>query len=93
MSRTRGPQPRDPEPFWMPVRFVPDGVTCDFCRFVIPRSFPGRRTGERGTKAYFNSLMRVYECIGCRQDELRAQSARLDAELAARAAATTAEAA
>lgn len=54
---------------WTPVRFVPPGVSCDFCWRAIPRGAPGRSTGTRGTKAYYSAKRRVYECLSC-HDEL-----------------------
>lgn len=83
----RPPQIHDPEPHWTPIRYVHQDVDCSFCGFTIHRTSPGSRTGERGTKAYFNRQLREFECIGCRQDALRADRARLDHEQAQREAA------
>ena len=74
----RAPMVRDPEPYWTPARFVHEPQTCSFCGYMIPRASPGSTTGTRGTKAYFNSLTKVWECIGCRQEALRAQGALLN---------------
>ena len=87
--RMHGPRPamvRDPEPYWIPVRFVREPHDCSFCGYTIPRGAPGARTGERGTKAYLNSLTRLWECIGCRQEALRAQGAQLETDNPRRAA-------
>jgi len=65
---------------WTPVRHVPAGVACDFCRNGIPAGSPGRRAGERGTRAWYNAHRRVYECIGCRSEAFRADAARLAQE-------------
>lgn len=72
----RGPQPRDPEPHWIAVRYVEKAVDCSFCGYTIPRGKPGTRTGERGTKAYFNKVTREWECLGCRNEAVRAALAR-----------------
>lgn len=72
----RGPQTQDPEPLWTPVRFVSHDRVCSFCGFTIRRASPGNTTGTRGTKAYCNNLLREWECIGCRQEALRAAAAR-----------------
>lgn len=83
MSRYyRPPQREDPEPYWQPIRFVQTGVPCSFCGYAIAKGKPGTRTGERGTKAYFNRLTREFECIGCREEAGRANLAR-EAEAAA----------
>lgn len=74
---TRGPQPRDPEPFWTPARYVHAPQVCSFCGCTIPAGAPGTTTGTRGTRAYFNGLLKVWECMGCHQEALRAQSAGL----------------
>jgi hypothetical protein len=75
MHGTRGPVLRDPEPYWIPARFVHAPQVCDFCGLTIPVGSPGSRTGERGTRAYFNSLLKVWECMDCRQEALRAHAA------------------
>ena len=75
--RSRGPQPRDPEPFWMPVRFIHADQECSFCHHTILRAAPGTKTGTRGTKAYYNAMLKEWECVECRQEALRAESARL----------------
>lgn len=65
---------------WTPVRHVPHGVTCDFCWYEIPAGSPGRRKGERGTRAWYNAHRRVWECLGCRSEAFRADFARLASE-------------
>jgi hypothetical protein len=68
----------------MPIRYVHDDVLCAFCGFLILRTAPGRRNGERGTKAYFNRLTREFECIGCRQEGIRAEGVRHEIDMAKR---------
>jgi hypothetical protein len=68
---------------WSPVRFVPRGVTCGFCRVDIPAGSPGRTRGTRGTRAYYNAHRRIYECIGCRTEGIRAEEAGRAEELLA----------
>lgn len=75
--RSRGPQLRDPEPFWVPARYVHADQECSFCHLTIHRAAPGTKSGTRGTKAYYNNLLHEWECIACRQEALRAESARL----------------
>ena len=58
------------------MRHVYKTARCSFCGFDIPRGLPGTTTGSRGTKAYFNAQLGEWECIGCRQEALRAQAAR-----------------
>ena len=87
----RPPQLHNPEPHWIPIRYVHQDVDCSFCGFLILRASPGSRTGERGTKAYFNQLLREFECIGCRQEALRVERWRLDHEQAEREAARVRE--
>jgi hypothetical protein len=73
---SRPPQLHDPEPYWMPIRYVHDDVLCAFCGFLILRTAPGRRTGERGTKAFYNAVLREWECIPCRIEAGRANEER-----------------
>jgi hypothetical protein len=61
---------------WTPVRYVRFPQRCDFCWETIPRCKPGNSTGTRGTKAYFNAVRRVWECIACRQEGFRAEAER-----------------
>lgn len=72
----RPPQREDPEPFWIPVRYIERQQECSFCGATIFKGSPGARTGERGTKAYFNKLTGEWECIACRNEAVRAQLAR-----------------
>lgn len=81
---SRPPQLHDPEPYWMPIRYVHEDVLCAFCGNLILRTAPGRRTGERGTKAYFNRLTREFECIGCRQEGIRVEGVWLEMQKAER---------
>lgn len=62
MSRT-APDPT----YWMPVRFVSHEQECDLCWAIIPKASPGRSTGTRGTKAWYNAAFGIWECIKCRQ--------------------------
>lgn len=61
---------------WIPVRYVRVEVRCAFCGGRIPPGKPGTRTGERGTRAWWNKLTSQYECLGCRTDAFRAEDAR-----------------
>lgn len=63
---------------WIPVRFVRVEVRCDFCKHRIPVGSPGRKTGTRGTRCWWNKVRRVYECLDCRTDGFRAEEARHD---------------
>lgn len=59
-----------------PVRFIRFPQTCRFCWRDIPPGRPGTRTGERGTKAYFDPTTREWECIPCHDELTRANLAR-----------------
>jgi hypothetical protein len=61
---------------WVAVRYVAQSQRCDFCWQRIPKGSPGNRTGERGTKAWYNAKRRVWECMGCRTEGFRAEEAR-----------------
>ena len=39
---------------WVPVRHVRTECRCAFCGCRIPRGVPGTRTGERGTRCWWN---------------------------------------
>lgn len=80
---TRPAYVRDPEPHWIPARYVHADVPCSFCGFTIFACAPGNKTGTRGTKAYFNSMLNWWECIPCRQEALRAHGAQLELDNAA----------
>lgn len=58
---------------WTPVRFVPGEVPCSFCLRKIPRGAPGSSKGTRGTKAYWCSDRKVWECVACRAEGVRAE--------------------
>lgn len=60
---------------WTPVRYVRTDVVCSFCRFTIRAGSPVARVGERGTRAYYHAGLREWECLGCRGDAMRAESA------------------
>lgn len=61
---------------WTPVRYMAHDAACDFCRFTIFKGSPGRSAGTRGTRCWWNSYRRVYECLGCRTEAMRADTAR-----------------
>ena len=61
---------------WTPARHVPTGVYCDFCNCWIRKASPGNSTGSRGTKAWYNAYRKVWECLGCRTEAMRADFAR-----------------
>jgi hypothetical protein len=66
-----------PDPaLWTPVRTISYAQRCHFCRAGIARDRPGSRTGERGTKAFFNRALNLWECIACREEATRAELAR-----------------
>ena len=60
---------------WTPARYVPRGIACDFCRFPIPHGSPGHSKGDRGTKAWYCARLRVWECMPCRSEAMRAEAA------------------
>ena len=62
----------DPDQHWTPARYIHAPARCWFCGAHIPRSKPGMRTGERGTKAFYNSILRCFECNDCRIEATRA---------------------
>lgn len=62
-----------PDEQWTPVRYVREPQRCDFCWQTIRAGSPGTRTGERGTKAYYNATRRVWECLECRTEGTRVQ--------------------
>jgi len=74
----RPPSIRDPEPHWVPARYVHADQVCSFCGFTIFAGSPGTAAGTRGTKAYFNGMLNIWECMPCRQEALRAQGAQLE---------------
>lgn len=61
---------------WIPVRWVKKAVRCDFCRSNIPAGKPGTTTGSRGTKAWYCRHRNIFECLGCRSEAMRADTAR-----------------
>lgn len=69
----RGNDPR----LWTPVRYVHKSQRCDFCWNAIPRARPGSTTGTRGTKAYFNAALGIWECLKCREAAHDADAARM----------------
>ena len=66
------PDPR----LWMPVRTVSYAQACHFCGAGIPRDRPGAKTGTRGTKAFYNRALNLWECMACREEATRAELAR-----------------
>lgn len=71
---------------WTPVRFVPGEVPCSFCLRKIPRGAPGSSKGTRGTKAYWCNSRKVWECIECRAEGVRAELAQDELDRTARRA-------
>lgn len=65
-----------PAEYWTPVRYMQHDAVCDFCRFKIPRGSPGRSRGTRGTRCWWNAFRKVYECLDCRTEAVRADIAR-----------------
>jgi len=51
---------------WTPARYVHAPAKCFFCGGHIPKSAPGSRVGDRGTKAFYNSALKRFECMECR---------------------------
>lgn len=72
----RGPQREDPEKHWTPVRESRRPYECSFCGLPIPVAKIGTRTGDRGTKHYWNRLTNERECTACRDEATRAELAR-----------------
>jgi len=63
---------------WTPARYVAMHQRCSFCGAPIMRDKPGARVGDRGTKAFFNSARKLWECTPCRMEATRAEMARMD---------------
>ena len=61
---------------WTPVRYVQRQEVCDFCWNFIPPGSPGRSTGSRGTRAWYNPALDIWECLACRSEAMRADMAR-----------------
>jgi hypothetical protein len=61
---------------WTPVRTISYAQVCHFCRAPIARDRPGAKTGTRGTKAFFNRALNLWECMPCREEATRAELAR-----------------
>jgi len=66
--------PGDPR-LWTPARYITFDQVCHFCGAEIPRAKPGTTTGTRGTKAYINVALGLYECMPCRWEATRAELA------------------
>ncbi len=66
---------------WIPVRYLQHDVECDFCRFPVMAKTPGRTKGSRGTVVWWNPHRRVYECMECRSEGMRAEAVRDEEEL------------
>jgi hypothetical protein len=65
------------EAAWRPVRWVSRPQVCEsWCWEVIPAGKPGARVGERGTKAYYNPVIRMWRCLRCQEEATRADEAR-----------------
>jgi hypothetical protein len=69
------PDPR----LWTPVRTVSYHQACHFCGAGIPKDRPGATTGTRGTKAFYNRGLNLWECMACRVEATRAELARQEA--------------
>lgn len=50
---------------WTPVRFVRQSHVCHLCWNTIVPGSPGKRVGERGTKAYYEPNLNLWECLQC----------------------------
>lgn len=57
---------------WTPARYVHSDQRCAFCGAHIPRSKPGSRVGDRGSKAFYNAALQRFECLDCRAEATRA---------------------
>lgn len=81
------PRPEDhPGWKWTPVRYLAHDAVCGFCRVMIFKGSPGRTTGTRGTRCWWNAYWREYECLGCRSEAMRADTAWQDQQDAMRQA-------
>jgi hypothetical protein len=69
------PQPPGYREHFAPVRVVRNPVHCCLCWGRIERAAPGARTGERGTKAYFEGRLGLWLCLECRGEHTRAELA------------------
>lgn len=65
---------------WRPVRFVREPQQCYLCWVRIPKASPGAKSGTRGTKAFYEPNLRLWECLGCREEQGRAELARMDTQ-------------
>lgn len=72
MILMRGKDPR----CWTPARYIDKSQKCDFCWNAIVRCKPGNTTGTRGTKAWYNAALGIWECLACRSEGMRAEEAR-----------------
>ena len=61
---------------WTPARTIASDQRCYFCFGSIPRGSPGRRTGDRGTKAFYCHTARLWQCLECHAEHVRAEIAR-----------------
>lgn len=64
---------RHPGELWTPVRYVSRNQVCDFCWCTIPKGSPGNSAGTRGTRAWFNHYLGIWECLECRTEAVRAE--------------------
>jgi len=60
---------------WTPARYIMRDQRCHFCGADIPRTHPGATTGNRGTKAFVNIALGLFECMPCRLDATDAEMA------------------
>lgn len=71
--------PGQPNPaLWTPARYIAFAQRCWFCGAFIPRDKPGRRVGDRGSKAFYNPVLQLWECPDCRAEATRAELAGLE---------------
>ena len=61
---------------WTPVRSISADQQCYFCWCRIARGKPGRSTGDRGTKAFYCHEARLWQCLECHAEHVRAEIAR-----------------
>ena len=66
--------PGDPR-LWTPARYIAHDTRCHLCGADIARTKPGATTGTRGTKAFFNATLGLFECMDCRLEGTRAELA------------------
>jgi hypothetical protein len=63
---------------WTPARYIHGHQRCHFCGEHIPPARPGATTGTRGTKAFVNIALGLFECMPCRAEATRAELAQFE---------------